>query len=194
MITDNVIPIFLIGETDAGMTTKLNPKLIKCIALYMQFSENSRVWVYQSDRKLTDDEVQQIKTELDSFTTGWTAHNNQLKAAGEIRYNRFLILLVDESQAGASGCSIDKSVNFIKRLEQQFNISLLDRFNLAYREGNEVLSAPRHDFEDMLKQGSINTNTIVFNNMVQNLSELQTKWEVPFKDSWHIQLFRDLVG
>jgi hypothetical protein len=159
----------------------------------MQFSENSRVWVYQADRKLADSEVQQIQNELDSFTTGWTAHNSQLKAAGEIKYNRFIILIVDESQAGASGCSIDKSVRFVNDLQQQFNINLLDRFNLAYREGNEVLSAPRQAFEEKLKQGGINTNTIVFNNMVQNLKELQTKWEVPFKDSWHIQLFRDLV-
>ncbi len=159
----------------------------------MQFSENSRVWVYQADKKLSDIETQKISKELDCFTTGWTAHNNQLKATAEIRYNRFLILIVDESQAGASGCSIDKSVNFMKQIGEQHNINLFDRFNLAYREGNEVLSAPRQDFEAMIKKGNINTHTIVFNNMVQNLKELQTKWEVPFKDSWHIQLFRDLV-
>jgi hypothetical protein len=159
----------------------------------MQFSENSRVWVYQSDRELTAGEVEQIKSQLDSFTTAWTAHNHQLKAKGDIRYNRFIILIVDESQAGASGCSIDKSVHFIKHLEQAFHINLLDRFNLAYREGSEVHSAPRLEFEAMLKQGDINTETIVFNNLVQNLNELQTKWEVPFKDSWHRQVFGDLV-
>ncbi len=160
----------------------------------MQFSENSRVWVYQADRELTTAEVGQIKAQLDNFTTAWTAHNNQLKAKGDIRYNRFIILIVDESQAGASGCSIDKSVHFIKHLEQAFHINLLDRFNLAYREGSEVLSAPRAQFEALLKQGNINTETIVFNNLVQNLKELQTKWEVPFKDSWHKQVFGDLVS
>jgi hypothetical protein len=159
----------------------------------MQFSENSRVWVYQVNRKLSDNEVEEIKVLLNNFTTGWTAHNNQLKAKAEIRYNRFLILIVDENQAGASGCSIDKSVHFMQQLETKFNNNLFDRFNLAYREGNEILSAPRHDFEELLKQGSINTNTIVFNNMVQNLTELNSKWEVPFKDSWHIQLFGNLV-
>ena len=160
----------------------------------MQFSENSRVWVYQANRKLTDNEVGEIKVLLDNFTTGWTAHNNQLKATAEVRYNRFLILIVDESQAGASGCSIDKSVHFMQQIESHFKINLFDRFNLAYREGNNVLSAPRHEFEEKLKQSLINTDTIVFNNMVQNLSELNTKWEVPFKDSWHIQLFRYLVA
>ncbi|RWY48015.1 ABC transporter ATPase [Mucilaginibacter gilvus] len=159
----------------------------------MEFSSHSRVWVYQSDRKLTDAEALQIQVQLDNFTIGWTAHNNQLKAKAEIRYSRFLILIVDESQAGASGCSIDKSVNFMKQLEQQFGLSLFDRFNLAYRDGEEVLSVPRQQFEELLKQGKINTETIVFNNLAQNVTELQTKWEVPFKDSWHIQLFRDLV-
>lgn len=160
----------------------------------MEFSSHSRVWVYQSDRKLTDAETLQAQVLLDNFTTGWTAHNNQLLAKAEIRYNRFLILFVDESQAGASGCSIDKSVNFMKQLEQHFGINLFDRFNLAYRDGEEILSVPRHQFEDLLKAGKINTETIVFNNLAQNLTELKTKWEVPFKDSWHIQLFADLVA
>jgi hypothetical protein len=160
----------------------------------MEFSSHSRVWVYQSDRKLTDAETLQAQVLLDNFTTGWTAHNNQLLAKAEIRYNRFLILFVDESQAGASGCSIDKSVNFMKQLEQHFGINLFDRFNLAYRDGEEILSVPRHQFEDLLKAGKINTETIVFNNLAQNITELQTKWEVPFKDSWHIQLFRELVS
>lgn len=159
----------------------------------MQFSESSRVWIYQSDRKLTDNEVELIQQELNRFTQSWTAHNNQLKAGSAIRYNRFLVLVVDESQAGASGCSIDKSVNFMKHLEQQFHLNLFDRFNLAYRNGEEVLSLPRQGFEDLLKSGEINTDTIVFNNLVQNVQELQTKWEVPFKDSWHIQLFGNLV-
>lgn len=159
----------------------------------MRFSEQSRVWIYQSDRELYDDEVKQLHEILNKFASEWTAHNHQLKAKAEIRYNRFLILIVDENQAGASGCSIDKSVNFIKRLEQQFDINLLDRFNLAYREGEKVLSAPRDEFEDLLRSGKINSNTIVYNNLVQNLEQLETKWEVAFKDSWHNQLFGDLV-
>jgi hypothetical protein len=159
----------------------------------MEFSSHSRVWIYQADRKLNETEVLQIQVLLDNFTTGWTAHNNQLLAKAEIRYNRFLVLIVDESQAGASGCSIDKSVNFMKQLEQQFGINLFDRFNLAYRDGKEIVSVPRQQFEELLKQGKITTETIVFNNLAQTLNELQTKWEVPFKDSWHIQLFRDLI-
>lgn len=159
----------------------------------MQFSENSRVWIYQADRKLSDEETQQIQQHLNAFAAQWTAHNNQLKAAGDVRYNRFLILIVDESQAGASGCSIDKSVHFMKQIEQAFGVNLFDRFNLAYREGNEVLSLTRNAFEEKLTSGEINKDTIVFNNLVPTVTDLQTKWEVPLKDSWHMQLFGSLV-
>jgi hypothetical protein len=159
----------------------------------MHFSENSRVWIYQSDRKLTDLETQEIEAKLKAFVSEWTAHTMQLAAGAEVRYNRFLILIVDESKAGASGCSIDKSVKFMKQLEQEYNINLFDRFNLAYKEGEEVLSAPRNAFEELIKQGTITANTTVFNNLVQSLAELNTKWEVPFSQSWHPQLFRDLI-
>src|SRR5258708_22819208 len=149
----------------------------------MRFSEQSRVWIYQSDKELYDEQAKQLLDQLNIFAAEWTAHNHQLKAKAEVRYNRFLILIVDESQAGASGCSIDKSVNFMKKLEQQFGISLFDGFNFAYRNGEKVLSLPRHSFEELLKNGEVNTDTIVFNNLVQNLQQMETKWEVPFKDS-----------
>jgi len=160
----------------------------------MQFSQNSRVWIYQSDRELNADQVNKLQQQLNTFATSWTAHNHQLKAKAEIRYNRFIVLIVDENQAGASGCSIDKSVNFMHQVAQEYGINLFDRFNMAYRSGDEVLSANRVEFEELLKQGAIHTDTIVFNNLVQNLAELETKWEVPFKDSWHPRLFQAQVA
>ncbi len=160
----------------------------------MQFSENSRVWVYQANRAFTNDEVQQLALILEHFTRTWTAHNHELKAAAEIRYQRFIILMVDEVQAGASGCSIDKSVRLMQEIEQHFNVNLFDRFNLAYRDGVEIKSANREEFEAMIQQGGITTDTIVFNNLVQTLHELDTRWEVPFKQSWHKQVFGSLIS
>lgn len=159
----------------------------------MQFSENSRVWIYQANRELSQAETQQIQQQLDEFTSAWTAHNHQLKAKAEIRYRQFIILMVDEAQAGASGCSIDKSVNFMKLLEQQYSITLLDRFIIAYREGNNIISVNRNGFEQLIKQGKVNPDTIVYNNLVQNIAELQTRWETPLKNSWHMQVFGSML-
>jgi hypothetical protein len=63
----------------------------------MQFSEQSRVWIYQADKELTDKQASDLLDLLTQFAAEWTAHNHQLKAKAEVRYNRFLILIVDES-------------------------------------------------------------------------------------------------
>jgi hypothetical protein len=51
----------------------------------MQFSEHSRVWIYQSDKELTDKQASGLLEILNNFAAQWTAHNHQLKAKAEIR-------------------------------------------------------------------------------------------------------------
>lgn len=155
----------------------------------MNISEHSRVWIYQANRVLSSSETEAIQQKLDSFTSQWLAHGNELLAAGEIRYNQFIILSVDEQQAGATGCSIDQSVKLMLQLERDFGINLFDRFQLAYRDGETIKTCNREEFERLLKSGDINANTTVFNNLVSTRAGLESKWEVPMKDSWHASIF-----
>lgn len=159
----------------------------------MSFSPQSRVWVYQSNRKFSPAEEIEILTKLEGFTNQWKAHGNELLAKAEIRYGFFIVLIVDESQANVTGCSIDSSVRFIKDIEQTYSVDLFNRFNLAYKLNDEVIVNGKEDFETLVSIKKIDENTIVFNNMVQNLNELNTKWEIPFKNSWHSTVFADLL-
>lgn len=159
----------------------------------MEFSPASRIWVYQANRELKETEIVKLQPLLNQFAQSWTAHNQQLKAAAQIVFNHFIILLVDESQAGASGCSIDKSVHFMKEVESEFNINLFDRFQTAYFSGDEIKTANREAFETLLREGKVNAETIVFNNMVSTLADLENKWQVPLKNSWHNRVFGNLI-
>jgi hypothetical protein len=155
----------------------------------MNISEQSRVWIYQADRILNPQEAKLIQQKLNNFTSQWLAHGQELSAMGEIRYNQFIILSVDEQQVGATGCSIDKSVKVMKEIEQEFSINLFDRFIIAYREGNDIKTCSRKEFEELLSLGQITSETVVFNNMVSSRKELIDKWEIPMKSSWHAQVF-----
>jgi len=155
----------------------------------MKISENSRVWIYQSDRILSPEEVKQIQEKLDGFTSQWLAHGHELLALAEIRYNQFIIISVDEQQVGATGCSIDKSVNLMKQIEQELNINLFNRFALAYRDREGIQTVNRNDFEKLIETRIITPETIVFNNLVTIRKELATNWEVAFRNSWHAQIF-----
>ena len=159
----------------------------------MSFSPQSRVWIYQSDRKFTSLEETGILNKLAAFTNQWKAHGNELLAKAEIRYGFFIILTVDESQAGVTGCSIDSSVRLIKEIEQEYHVDLFNRFNIAYRLDDEVKVQGKEDFETLVNIKQVTPDTIVFNNMVQTLAELDSKWEVPFKNSWHSTVFAHLL-
>lgn len=145
---------------------------------------DARVWVYQSNRNLRDAEVSSIEDSGISFIDEWAAHGASLKASFDVLYNRFVIIAVDEKQALASGCSIDKSVHFIKELEKQLNLNLFDRMQVAYRKGNEIESCSLSEFEKLASQNFVNETTIVFNNMVNTKLAFDTEWEVPLKSSW----------
>ncbi|WP_256008961.1 ABC transporter ATPase [Desertivirga xinjiangensis] len=160
----------------------------------MQISEDSRVWIYQADRAFTGAEKEQIEDALKDFTSQWQAHGFQLSADAEVRYNRFIILMVDEAQAGATGCSIDKSVRMIKDFEQQFNVNLFDRLNIAFRRGDDILSLDRDRFEQEIQSGRVTEDTIVFNNLVQTKKELDTNWETQFRNSWHARVYESILA
>lgn len=159
----------------------------------MSFSPQSRVWIYQSDRKFTSTEETEILNKLAAFTNQWKAHGNELLAKAEIRYGFFIILTVDESQGGVTGCSIDSSVRLIKEIEQEYHVDLFNRFNIAYKVNGEVVVNSKEDFETLVNIKQVTPETIVFNNMVQNLAELKSKWEVPFQNSWHSTVFAHLL-
>ncbi len=146
--------------------------------------DNAKLWVYQSDRAFTENEVTEINTIGTSFINDWSAHGASLKAGFEVLYNSFIILAVDEQQALASGCSIDKSVKFMKELELKYNINLFDRMQVAYRKGNEIVVCKLSAFEKLAEQGEVNENTIVFNNMVTTKASFDKEWELPLQQSW----------
>ena len=155
---------------------------------YKQLADDSKVWVYQADRELSDGEVLQIRSKADDFISNWASHGTDLRAAIELFYNRFVVIFVDEEHAEASGCSIDSSVNFVQNIEQDYSILLMNRLLVAWREGDSIQSCPLDQFERKLQAGEVKDSTIVFNNLVSTKIEFETKWEVPLKDSWHFQL------
>jgi hypothetical protein len=159
----------------------------------MSFSPQSKVWIYQGDREFSAQEVISIQQQLNDFTAQWKAHGHQLQAKAEIYYNYFIVFTVDEATAGATGCSIDASVRIVKGLEQQYGIDLFNRFNMAYKVDGKVTVVNKEDFETLISIKKVTPETIVFNNMVQTLADFETKWEVPFKDSWHNKVFADLL-
>lgn len=152
---------------------------------FNELPDHSRIWIYQSNRSFTESELQDIQQSVSEFLKQWTAHGSDLHAGFEMKYNRFIIIGLDQTNASASGCSIDASVHFMQTLEQKFQVELMDRMNVSFKQGEYIAYKPLTDFKKMAKDKAVSANTIVFNNLVATKQEYLENWEVPASESWH---------
>ena len=152
--------------------------------------EESRVWIYQANRSFSEEEIKELTSKLEVFIEAWTAHGKDLQAGFKIVYKRFIVIALNQNLNMATGCSIDASVHFIQELEKAYNVDLMDKMNVSFKQGEFIAYKPLMDFKKMAKNNSVSKNTIVFNNLVTNIAEFKENWEVPASESWHSRFIK----
>ena len=152
-----------------------------------ELPESTRVWVYQANKPFTSGDVPQIEDELSAFAERWISHNQALRASAAVLFDRFVILAVDESMAGASGCSIDSSVHFMQELGTSYQRDLFNRMRFSFEKEGTVHTVSREEFEQLYSDGKITDDTPVFDPLVKNLSELKATFKKRLADSWHVR-------
>jgi hypothetical protein len=152
---------------------------------YKNLPNNARVWIYQSDREFTSEEIEIVSVKAVDFINQWTRHGDDLKGSFTFKYNQFLVLAVDESFNTVSGCSIDSSVRFIQALEKELQLELMNKMNITFKDNDHINLVKLADFQRYAKEQKVTLETIVFNNMVATKEDFENKWEVPARESWH---------
>ncbi|MCR9250378.1 MAG: hypothetical protein NXI20_08125 [bacterium] len=155
--------------------------------MYVNFDEmnpKARVWVYQSNRRLSEEEVALISQNLQNFCEQWAAHGAPLQSSYLVYKNQFVVLTVDEGFNAASGCSIDSSVEIIRQLEQHLSVSFFERTQIAFINDDEVFLLPMNELKNNISSGRISQNTLTFNNLVKDVGELKESWQVEAGSSW----------
>lgn len=158
---------------------------------FKSLPKNSRIWIFPSSKEIDIHKKSKIKERLVKFISDWTSHNKNIQAGFELPYNRFIVIALNQNLQNASGCSIDSLINIIQIFEKEFDLILLDRMNVLYRDKNRKIEyLTLKDFVKMVKYKSINSSTTVFNNLVINKEEYMDLWEVPAINSWHSRYFK----
>ena len=148
------------------------------------FSNNSRVWIYQSSRLFSLSEALHIETALNDFCEEWQSHGADVKAYGNLFFGQFVVLMADETAAQVSGCSTDNSVRFIKALGAQYNVDFFNRTSLAFVVRDKVEILPLNQLTYAFQNNFITADTLYFNNTVTNKEQLIHNWLIPVRDSW----------
>ena len=145
---------------------------------------HSRIWIYQADRPFSQEEEKVISNSLLNFCSQWEAHGNALQTSFKIEYHQFVILVVDESSAGASGCSIDGSVRVLKELGNHLNIDFFDRSRVAFHENDKINTYSLPQLKSLFESGQLTSASPTFNNLVANKAEWEINWKTSVQKSW----------
>jgi hypothetical protein len=139
------------------------------------FPETAKVWLYQSDRAFTTAEKNTIANQLQDFINEWAAHGTKLKAQGELVGDFHVVLAVDERVYGASGCSIDASVRFIKSLGDQFGIDFFNRMNFLVESDNGLKLVHFSELKNY-------PDAHFYQPLIQTVGELRSNWRIKVLD------------
>lgn len=155
---------------------------------FEQLPPDARLWIFPASRPLNDEERRRVLAEADAFIGQWVAHGTPLTAARDVRHNQFVLVGVNERAAGVSGCSVDALVRRMDQLGTELGIDLVDNSPVQYRDGDVIKRVPRDEFAALASQGAVNLQTIVFDNTVSKVGEVD-RWEVPAASAWHARAF-----
>ncbi len=147
-------------------------------------SLESKIIIYPGSRKFFANEMPILREKLDSFCDGFEGVN----LCCEIEYDRFLIFMISEETA----LDLDNQnllVAFILELEKTFEISLLDKVNVCFKQGPYVQLKEISDFKLLIKNKGVSKKTIVFDNMLNTKFEYEDSWEAPAGESWLSHFF-----
>ena len=155
--------------------------------MYLSFDhmpDYSRVWVYQADHRFTETGEKLIRERMERFCEGWNTHGNLMPTSFEILENQILVLAVDESNLGASGCSIDSSVRTLRELENLLQINLTDQGKISLKKSSgELRVIPALGVKSRVTSGEIDLETEVINPQIQTKADLKNLWQ-PVRNSW----------
>lgn len=166
--------------------------IFKFVSMKIDFSaisDNARLWIYQADRKLNQDERAFVEQMLSTFTEKWEAHGAPLKAAFKIVHDQFIVIAVDEAFNQASGCSIDSSVHLMQDISAKLGVDLFDRSKIAFIFNEEIYLESLSNLKSKVEQGLIEKDTLTFNNLISNKGELDSSWVVPAGKTWMSRYF-----
>jgi len=155
--------------------------------MYIPFEslpDSARVWIFPITSDISIQKAAELEKDLKSFVNEWTSHNTSLKASAAIFENKFAVISVDESDYGASGCSIDKLMRFIQNAEGEHQISLLFKHKIFVKTGTQVKGLTINEIKVKLADGTLDTNHLYFDHLIDTKKKLRYEWLKPLREGW----------
>ena len=133
------------------------------------FPLDARVWVFVGDRSLSTPKVSQLNQSLHDFLKAWQTHGKPLDAYGLVLHEAALVIVANEAEVQATGCSMDKINHFVKNAGMQLNVNFFDRMNVLTPIVNGTWGHVKFNKENMTKD--VHSNITVLQDLTSRIFE-----------------------
>jgi hypothetical protein len=159
------------------------------IVTFDQIPDWGKLWIFPSSRKFYPQEISELKQCLEEFLNNWNSETVEIKSAYQIKYNRFIIISIDDSKNPLSLEAHNALSEFIQNLEKKYKLVLLDKINVCYKQGEFVQYKDLIAFKKMIKNKGVSQKTTIFNNLITDKASLEKDWEINIMDSYLRRFF-----
>ncbi|WP_372744331.1 ABC transporter ATPase [Lutibacter sp.] len=146
--------------------------------------EEAKIWVFPSNRKFYPQEIEEISKSVETFLNNWKSDRDPIECSFLIKHDRFIIITANDTEYNLSLEAQDTLTSFIIELEKKYEVVLLDKINVCYKQGEFVQYKDIVEFKKMIKNKGVSDKTTVFNNMITVKEELRYNWEINIMESW----------
>jgi len=152
----------------------------------------ARVWIHPTATPLSTSTQTAFREQLDAFVDTWTSHQQAVRGASVVLYDRFVLLAgILEDGTTPSGCAIDEASRAIDNVADALNVDWVPSLYVMYRaDDGSVVSVPRQTFQERVDTGTVTADTPVFDPSVTTLRAVRAgSFKQPAGESWHAEAF-----
>lgn len=151
---------------------------------YKSLSDESKVLIFPGSRKFYPNELAGLQEKLEGFCQKLSG----IELGYELKYNRFIVFVISD-QTPMDLDRHNELIGFVQELETTFDMVLLDKVNVCFKQGEYVQLKEIPDFKALIKNKGVSKKTIVFDHMINTKQEYETVWELPAGESWLAHYF-----
>lgn len=160
------------------------------VIIESSFSDKAHVWFYFAPGTLSNIQIEQFEFQRNEFLRSWNTHGKPNAGDVFLLERRLIIIVGENGVEGISGCSIDKSVAWIKSLSLEWGMDLMDRNWVMFEKLPGVIEFSRLNlFWALRKAHEVTDDSLIFDTSLQTLGQLRREFKKPFSQSWHARMW-----
>ena len=151
--------------------------------------KQSKVWMYQSNRLLNEQDQRIICELAEVFLNQWESHNIPVSGSIDTLNNYFIRIAAFTDEPNMCGRAQDAQVKLAKEIELELGIELTNRMLLAFDVDGTTRIIHLNDVAQEIERGQIVQESNFYNNLIQSKEDFHSSWVMKAGDSWLAKYF-----